>query len=60
VARETEFHLKLVAAEVRARYRRLVPDYATLLPDLGHETPQLRARVEDRLTRARKLGTQVP
>ncbi|WP_328455718.1 hypothetical protein [Amycolatopsis sp. NBC_00438] len=41
-------------------YRSLVSDYALLLPDLGRETPELRARVEKLLTRARKLGAQVP
>jgi hypothetical protein len=41
-------------------YRRLVSDYATLLPDLDRETPELRARVEELLTRARKLAAQVP
>jgi hypothetical protein len=41
-------------------YRSLVSDYTNLLPDLGQETPELRARVEKLLTRARKLGAQVP
>ncbi|WP_284749712.1 hypothetical protein [Amycolatopsis sp. RTGN1] len=41
-------------------YRSLVSDYANLLPDLGRGTPELRARVEKLLTRARTLAAQVP
>ncbi|MDT7803382.1 MAG: hypothetical protein QOI78_6815 [Actinomycetota bacterium] len=41
-------------------YRSLVSDYTNLLPDLDRETPELRARVEKLLTRARNLGAQVP
>jgi hypothetical protein len=41
-------------------YRTLVSDYTNLLPDLGRETPELRARVEKLLTRARTLAGQVP
>lgn len=41
-------------------YRSLVSDYTNLLPDLDRETPELRARVEKLLTRARRLGAQVP
>jgi hypothetical protein len=41
-------------------YRRLVSDYADLLPQLGEETPQLRARADQLLARARRLAAQVP
>ncbi|WP_410632511.1 hypothetical protein [Amycolatopsis sp. cmx-4-83] len=41
-------------------YRTLVAAYAKLLPDLGRDTPELRARVEKLLTRARELAAQVP
>ncbi|MEU0792488.1 hypothetical protein ABZ342_20655 [Amycolatopsis sp. NPDC005961] len=45
-------------SEFARSYRSLVADYTKLLPDLGHETPELRARVEKLLTRARKLAHQ--
>jgi hypothetical protein len=41
-------------------YRRLVSDYANLLPQLDGETPELRARADELLARARKLAAQVP
>ncbi|MCR6482437.1 hypothetical protein M8542_06390 [Amycolatopsis sp. OK19-0408] len=40
-------------------YRHLVSDYASLLPQLDGEPPQLRARADELLARARKLA-QVP
>ncbi|RSD07375.1 hypothetical protein [Amycolatopsis eburnea] len=41
-------------------YRRLVSDYANLLPQLDGETPELRARADELLARARELAAQVP